>query len=152
MVATLTSIYRGEASLPIQGICARYRGRPARARWCQNYKSIAQFAEYFRGGAPALGTFPGKHCAVRCRTTALQSPYRHFRLGQRLRCGINVMQPVSYSPSCLAFMFILYHPSRARRACWCSTRLASCLLLYFFCISLCSSLSLHRTFYVLCSV
>jgi hypothetical protein len=48
MVATLTSIYHGEESLPIQGLCARYRGRPARARWGQNNRSVAQPAEYFR--------------------------------------------------------------------------------------------------------
>ena len=33
MVGTLNSIYRGEESPPIQGVCARYhRCRPARAR------------------------------------------------------------------------------------------------------------------------
>jgi len=96
MVATLTSIYRGEESLPIQGICARYRGHPAaRACWEQNNRSVAQTAEYFREGARAIGTFSGKHWAVRCRATALRSPYRHFRLAQRSR---DVKQPVSYSP------------------------------------------------------
>ncbi|KAF8495490.1 hypothetical protein F5888DRAFT_1711332, partial [Russula emetica] len=38
--------------------------------------------------------------------------------------------PVSYSPCSLAFTFILYHSSHARRAWFCSTRLASCLLLH----------------------
>jgi len=84
MVRTLTSVYLGGESLPIQGICARYRGRPARSRWGQNNRSVAQPAEYFCGGARAMGTFPGKHWAVCCRATALRSPYRHFCLGQ---CG-----------------------------------------------------------------
>ena len=35
------------------------------------------------------------------------------------------MQLVSYSPHTLAFKLILYHSSRARRTCCCSTRLAS---------------------------
>ena len=54
MVATPTSIYHDEESLPIQGICARYRGRPARARWGQNNRSVAQPAKYFRGGARVI--------------------------------------------------------------------------------------------------
>ena len=33
------------------------------------------------GGAQAIRTSPGKHWAVCCRTTALRSPYHHFRLG-----------------------------------------------------------------------
>ena len=61
MVGTLTSIYRSEESLPLQGICARYRGRHARARWDQNNRGVVLPAEYFRGGARAIGTFSGKH-------------------------------------------------------------------------------------------
>jgi hypothetical protein len=53
MVATLTSIYRSEESLSIQGIRARYRGRPARARWGQNNRSVAQAAEYIEGLEPS---------------------------------------------------------------------------------------------------
>jgi hypothetical protein len=127
MVATLTSIYHGEESLPVQGTCARYRSHPARARWGQNNRSVAQPAEYFRGGDRPIGTFPGTHWAVRCRATTLRSPYRHFCLEQ----NIDVMQLVIYSPHTLAFTFILYQSSRARRACCRSTRLASCLLLHF---------------------
>ena len=103
MVETLTSIYRGEGSLPMQGIWAKYRGRPARARWGLNNRSVAQPTECFHGGARAIGTFPGKHRAIRCRATALRSPNRHFRLGQRLqhgqrlRTGVDVMQFVSYT-------------------------------------------------------
>ena len=81
MVATLTSIYRGEEPLPIQGIRARYRGHPARARWEQDNRSVAQPGEYFREGAQAIGTFSGKDWAVRCGATTLRSPYRHFCLG-----------------------------------------------------------------------
>ena len=76
MVATLTTIYRGEESLRMQGIFARYRGRHARARWGQNNRSVAQPAKYFRGGARAIDA--GKHCAVHCRATALRSPYSHL--------------------------------------------------------------------------
>jgi hypothetical protein len=32
MIGTLTSFYCSDESPPIRGICARYRGRPARAR------------------------------------------------------------------------------------------------------------------------
>ena len=81
MVATPTSIYHGEESLPIRDIGARYRGRPAGAHWGQNNRSVAQPAEYFRVGAQAIGTFSGKHWAVRCRATALRSPYHRFLLG-----------------------------------------------------------------------
>ena len=77
MVGTVTSIYRGEESLSIQRICGRYRGHPGRARWEQNNRSVAQAGEYFRGGARTIGTVPEEHWAVRCRTTALRSPYRH---------------------------------------------------------------------------
>ena len=90
MVGTLTSIYRGGESLSIEGIRARYRGSPARARWEQNNRSVAWPAEYFRGGARAIGTFSGKHWAVRCRATALRSPYRHFCLERRFRSGTGV--------------------------------------------------------------
>jgi hypothetical protein len=37
----------------------------------QNKRSIAQLAEYFRGGAQAKG-------AVQCRATAVRSPFYHF--------------------------------------------------------------------------
>ena len=83
MVGNLTSIYRGEESLPTEGICTMYCDRPERARWCQNNRSAAQLEDYFRGGAPnrAMGTFAGKHRAVYCRTMALRSSYHHFSLG-----------------------------------------------------------------------
>ena len=71
-------IYSCEESLLIQGILAGYRGCPARARWGQNSRSVTQPAEYFCRGARAIRTFSGKHWAVRCRVTALWSPYRHF--------------------------------------------------------------------------
>ena len=77
MIAALTSIYRCEESLSVQGICARYRGRPTRTRRCQNNRSVAQSPEYFRGD-PTVGTFPRKHWAIRCRMTALGSPYHRF--------------------------------------------------------------------------
>src|SRR6266849_3062136 len=96
MVATLISIYRSEESLSIQEICARYRGRPARARWGQNNGSVARPAEYFREEAQAIGTFPGKHWAVRRRATAIRSPCRCCCLGQTLQHEVQVMQLVSY--------------------------------------------------------
>ena len=80
MVASPASIYRGEESLPIQAIRTRYRGCSARARWEQNNGNIGEPAEYFRGGARAIGAFSGEHWAVRCRATGPWSPYRHFRL------------------------------------------------------------------------
>jgi hypothetical protein len=80
MVATLTSICRGEESVPIQGICTRYRGCPAR----EDYRSIAKPAEYFCGETRAMGTLPGKHWAVSCRATGVRSPYLRFCLGGRL--------------------------------------------------------------------
>ena len=116
MVATLTSIYRGEESLSIQGICARCRHRSARARWEQNNRSVCQPTEYFRGGARAIGTFSGKHWAVRCRTAALGFAYRRFGLGQRSQHVAHVMQPVSYRPCSLALTFILHRPSLAPAA------------------------------------
>ena len=58
MVGTLTSIYRGEESLPIQEICALHRGRPARARWGQNNRCIAQLAENFREGTQVIAIVP----------------------------------------------------------------------------------------------
>jgi hypothetical protein len=123
MVGTLTSIYRSEKSLRMQGICARYRGRPERARWGQN-RRVSNPAEYFRGGARGIGTCRGKHWAVRCCATAHRSPYRHFCLVQIL-----VTQLASYSPCTLAFTLILYHSSRARKACCSFTRLSPCILL-----------------------
>ena len=127
MVGSLTSIYHGEESLPIQGIWARYRGRPARTCWGQNNRSIAQPAEYFRKGTRAIGTFSGKHCAVYGLPTAHRSPYRCFCLGQRLQHEEDVMQLVSYSPHSLDFTFVLYHSRRARQACCCSTRVVPCI-------------------------
>ena len=80
MVATLTSIYRGEKSLPIRGICARYRGGPARINRWQNNGSSALPAEYFRKGVRAIGTFSEKHWAVRCCARAVRSHHYHFCL------------------------------------------------------------------------
>lgn len=57
LVGTLTSICCGEGSLPIQGICTRYHGLPARACWGQNNIRVSQSAEYFRGEARATGQF-----------------------------------------------------------------------------------------------
>jgi hypothetical protein len=121
MVATLTSIYCGEESLPTQGICASYRGHPARARWGQNNRSVAQPAEYFCRGARVIETFPGKYWAVRCCATALRPPYHHLCLAQ---IEVMAMQLVSYGPHTLDFTFILYYSSRARGASCCSNRLA----------------------------
>ncbi len=80
MVGTVTFIYRGEESLPRQGIRAKYRGCPAEAGWWQDSRSIAQPAEHFCEEARAVWTFPGKPWAVCCRATAFQSPRRHFCL------------------------------------------------------------------------
>ena len=48
MVGTHTPISCGKESLSIQGLRARYRGRPVRNRWD---RSVAQPAEYFRAWA-----------------------------------------------------------------------------------------------------
>ena len=56
------------------------------------------------------------------------SPTAISRFPSGPKTKVNVMQLVSYSPSSLGFTFTLYHSSRKRRACCCSTRLASCLL------------------------
>ena len=137
MVATLGSIYHGEESLPIQGICARCRGRPARARWEQINRSVAQPAEYFCGDARAIGTFSGIYWAFRCCATAptLQSTHCYFCLGQRLRQArprVEVMHLVSCSPCPLAFTFFWYHSNHARRTSCDSTHLESCLLLHLY--------------------
>src|SRR6266446_10420482 len=78
MVGTLTSISYSKESLSIQGLCTRYRSRSPRNRWD---RSVAQPAEYFCRGARVIGTFPGKHWAVRCRARALRPLYHHFCLG-----------------------------------------------------------------------
>ena len=118
MVATPTSIFCSKESLPVQRICARYRGRSERARWGQNNSSVAQPAEYFRKGVRTIRVFPGKHRAVRFRETALRSPCHHFWLGRRLQHEAKVMHLVSYSPHPLDFTFNLYQSSRASKA-WC---------------------------------
>ena len=108
MVATLTSIYGGEESSPIQGICVRYRDRPARARWGKNSGSVARLAKYFRGGTRAFRTFPGKHWAVYYRATALRSPYHHFCRGQIVA---KLMQLVRYALRPTPSPLLLSHSS-----------------------------------------
>ena len=94
MVATLTSIYRREESLHIQGIRARYRVRPARARWGWNNRSVSEPAEYFRGGTRAIGVYPGKNWAVHFCATAPspRSHHRYSRLGQKLRPDVETVE------------------------------------------------------------
>jgi hypothetical protein len=74
-------------TLPFQGNCAGCRGHPARA--CSFRGRITEvlpsLRDIFVAGLndQAIGTFLGKHCAVRCRrATAVQSPCRHFCLAQ----------------------------------------------------------------------
>jgi hypothetical protein len=98
MVATPTSIYCGKESPPIPQICTKYRSRPARVRLCQNNRSVAQSAEYFRGGARAIGTIPGNIWAVRYRATAFRSPCRHYaekEIPSRLQKGLEKTLPYS---------------------------------------------------------
>ena len=81
MVATLTSLYHGEESLPIQGICAKHRGRPEGARWGQNYRSFSQPGEYILvEGLEASVNFMvkiGQFIAAR-QLSVLRSPCYHF--------------------------------------------------------------------------
>jgi hypothetical protein len=95
------------------------------------------FSEYFRGGDPsrAIGTFAGKHWAISLprdgTPVASSSPFLLRRVRHGVVDGVDMMRPVSHSPCSLAFTFILYHSSCARRACCCSTRLASPLAYFF---------------------
>ena len=104
-IETPPVISRGEESLPVQEICARYRFRPTRACW--NNRSVARPAEHFRGEARPIGTFPQICWAVRCRATALRSPHRHFCLEQKLQHEVDVTQLVSYNPHTLAFIHLV---------------------------------------------
>src|SRR6266403_2893508 len=101
MVATLTSVYRGEETLPMQEICARYCGCIARACWGQNNRSIAERAKYFCGEARAIGTFSGKYQAVRCRTKAFWSPVTISMRDKRVWNRVEEDQESTLS-SCLA--------------------------------------------------
>jgi hypothetical protein len=74
MAGNFPPIYRCEESLRIQGICTMYRPRPARARRGKSDRCVTRPGESFFGRAPAIGTCPGSHWAVRCCTTALRSP------------------------------------------------------------------------------
>ena len=88
MAGTIAPIYHCEESLPIREICATYRACPARARWGQNDGSVAHPAEYFLGGAPAIGTCPegiGKFVAARQLSghPIVVSPWDKIRVGRR---------------------------------------------------------------------
>jgi hypothetical protein len=82
MTGTITPIYCCEESPPRCGICGTSRACPARTRWGQSDRSVAQPAEYILGGAPGIGTCPGGHSAVRFRATGNQSPCSRFYLGE----------------------------------------------------------------------
>jgi hypothetical protein len=64
---------------------AAYRARPARARRGKSDRSVTRPADSFLGGATPIGTCPGSHWAVCCRTTACRSPHCRFSLGNRFR-------------------------------------------------------------------
>jgi hypothetical protein len=83
MVGTFASIYDCEEVLHIRKICISHIARLEIAHWGDDY-SVAHPAEYFLRGVPAIGSCPGRHCAVRCCEKALRSIYIHFRLGERL--------------------------------------------------------------------
>jgi hypothetical protein len=57
---------------------------PAPAGTCrgQNDRSVAHPGEYFLGGISAVGTSPGRHRKVCCRSTAHESSCSSFPLGQ----------------------------------------------------------------------
>ena len=57
-----------------------YRPRPARARQGKSDRCVTCPGESLFGRAPAIGTCPGSHWAVRCCTTTLRSPCSHFSL------------------------------------------------------------------------
>ena len=61
MLATLTSIYGSKESLPVQVMCAKYRGHPAIARPAESFQeNIGEFV---------------------AAATVFQSLYYHFCLG-----------------------------------------------------------------------
>ena len=80
-----------EESLPIQGVCAAYRGRSARARCGKNDRSVAHPAEYFLRGARASWACPGRHWEDRYCATSLRSHYKRFPLGKRLDAGAGLV-------------------------------------------------------------
>jgi hypothetical protein len=80
MAGTFRSIYRCEVSLHIPGIHAAYRTRLARACRGKRDRSVTRPADSFLGEDTPIRTCPGSHWAVRCRTTACQSPRCRFSL------------------------------------------------------------------------
>ena len=80
MAGTIAPISFCEESLLIRRICATYRACPARARWRKIDGSVAHPAEYFLGGGPVIGTYPGGHRAVRRHSAGHQPPYSSFPL------------------------------------------------------------------------
>ena len=108
MVATPTSVYIGEESLPIRGICTGYRGRPARAPWGQNNRSAASLQN--------ISWSASSHQNLSRKT--LGSSLTHdsfpviwvipspFLTGTRLQGEVDVIQLVSasHNPSCFTLV------------------------------------------------
>lgn len=80
VVGIFKPIYCCEECLRIQGIFTMYLFCPARPRWGKNDRCTTRPGESFFGRVPAFGTCPGSHWPVRCCTTALRSPCRHFSM------------------------------------------------------------------------
>ena len=85
MAVTNTPIYRCQESVPIRKIWGTYRACPGKACWGQDNGSVSLPAEYFLGGARAIGTCPGlgSDWKVRCRAAGHRSPYSRYPLGKR---------------------------------------------------------------------
>jgi hypothetical protein len=112
MVVTLTSIYRSEESLPIQGIApgiAAALQELVEGRIIEVLPSQQNiFLEWLEPSAPFQEN-------IGQLVVARQLSYHPIAVATWGQRG-DVMQPVSYSPCSLAFTFILYHPSHAGRA------------------------------------
>jgi hypothetical protein len=83
MAGTFTSFYRCEEFLPFQGICTTYCTLPPRARREKGDRSITRPEETCFGRNSSVKTRQESHWEVRCSTTALQSPYNYFPMGER---------------------------------------------------------------------
>ena len=82
MAGTITPICLCDEPLLIRASFATYRACPARVHWGRNDASVAHSAEYFLGGAPAIGTCSGRHWEVRFHATSYWSSYSSFSLGK----------------------------------------------------------------------
>ena len=78
MARTFAPICRCKEPPHSRGLCAVHRVCSARARWGQDDGSVAHPTKPFPGGTQTIGTCPGRHWEVHCRTTGRQSPHSSF--------------------------------------------------------------------------